>query len=762
MARRILLADDSVTAQNMGRRILTDAGYEVVTVNNGSAALKKIAENKPDLIVLDVYMPGYGGLEVCQRVKENPETKLIPVLLTVGKLEPFKAEEARRVGADSFIIKPFEATELLTVLTKLEDKIVAQPQPQKSGRFAKALAAVEQSDKGERFGDRETGWKNRLTIPVPPAKPLAAEEAPEIPAAAAGPEMGASASRDREPIEAVKPVESHRFERPIPAGLPADITPEEIAAITAAALVFGGKTEQPSATVETTIIENTIVANLPVENTIPETVANHETVSSEPASAQSIEAGASAAVQATAPELSQPEIIPADASHEVPTFEVRSHEVQSHEVQSHEVQSHDAQVSAPVEAVSEPVASGEAANVQDHQVQEIQGADNRSTDVHSHDGQAPAAQVADAPARTELPAVAASAEIVSEVQVSHPTSAVAGDAEVLAAIASLAPTNGPIDSVYSVTGSNGTAIASAAASGPRWIAQPVEVGSDEAKLALDQEMDQFLAARASAEAASLSAAAADASAGAVAVAEPEQPVVTEAIATEFAVVPESNSPAIAAETGVSEFVVNASGVDEPVVGESGTIEAAVNESTAVEGTATHDQQPIAAEVSAYAAAASAGAGLQGSAVSGSVLPHVSSEQVSPVEAVSATSAVPENSAVAQVESTPQREAELAAAWQNWKQIRESFGRSKSPAAPAEVPAELKPEPAQDAAAVSTEAVAEPATEVEEETDAPEESTAIASIVDNMLAELRPKLVAEIAKKMNSDKDKKDKEKKKKK
>ena len=101
LARRILLADDSVTAQNMGRRILTDAGYEVVTVNNGSAALKKIAENKPDLIVLDVYMPGYGGLEVCQRVKENPETRPIPVLLTVGKLEPFKAEEARRVGADA-------------------------------------------------------------------------------------------------------------------------------------------------------------------------------------------------------------------------------------------------------------------------------------------------------------------------------------------------------------------------------------------------------------------------------------------------------------------------------------------------------------------------------------------------------------------------------------------------------------------------------------------------------------------------------------
>jgi DNA-binding NtrC family response regulator len=61
LARKILLADDSVTAQNMGRKILADAGYEVITVNNGSAALKKIAELKPDVIILDVYMPGYSG-----------------------------------------------------------------------------------------------------------------------------------------------------------------------------------------------------------------------------------------------------------------------------------------------------------------------------------------------------------------------------------------------------------------------------------------------------------------------------------------------------------------------------------------------------------------------------------------------------------------------------------------------------------------------------------------------------------------------------
>jgi twitching motility two-component system response regulator PilH len=156
LARRILLADDSVTAQNMGRRILSDAGYEVITVNNGSAALKKVSEQAPDLIVLDVYMPGYGGLEVCQRLKEVAETARIPILLSVGKLEPFKPEEARRVRADAFIVKPFEATELLAALTKLEDKIVPQADVQRSAKGRPAGMA----DAGE-----DTGWKNRLSIP---------------------------------------------------------------------------------------------------------------------------------------------------------------------------------------------------------------------------------------------------------------------------------------------------------------------------------------------------------------------------------------------------------------------------------------------------------------------------------------------------------------------------------------------------------------------------------------------------------------------
>ena len=132
MALKILLADDSMTAQNMGKKILSEAGYEIVAVSNGAAALKKIAELKPDIAILDVFMPGYTGPEVCERIKNVHETSKIPVLLTVGKMEmtAFKPEETNRVKADGLIIKPFEATDLIALIQKLEKKLApAKPLP---------------------------------------------------------------------------------------------------------------------------------------------------------------------------------------------------------------------------------------------------------------------------------------------------------------------------------------------------------------------------------------------------------------------------------------------------------------------------------------------------------------------------------------------------------------------------------------------------------------------------------------------------------
>ena len=197
MARTVLLADDSVTAQNMGRRILTDAGYEVITVNNGSAALKKVHENRPDLIVLDVYMPGYGGLEVCQRLKESGETMRIPVLLTVGKMEPFKADEAKRVRADGHIVKPFEASELLAALTKLEDKIV--PGVDARGRKGKADKKPRAWHAGDDPALVPTEWSDRVAY-LADAKQRLVNNEPEV-----APEAEVATPRQPKAVEPSEP-----------------------------------------------------------------------------------------------------------------------------------------------------------------------------------------------------------------------------------------------------------------------------------------------------------------------------------------------------------------------------------------------------------------------------------------------------------------------------------------------------------------------------------------------------------------------------
>jgi two-component system chemotaxis response regulator CheY len=250
LARKILLADDSVTAQNMGRKILADAGYEVITVNNGSAALKKINELRPDVIVLDVYMPGYSGLEVCQRLKETGETSRIPILLTVGKLEPFKPEEAKRVRADGFIVKPFEASELLSALTRLEDKIVPRNETSKPGRFSRAIASIEDPllEKSVPFDktmsvEEDSSWKNRISFPTKAKKKEADDE-----------RVYEQASKDRRSVidkapEAARAPEGEKVDLSAlaPAGLPKDVTPEEIAALAAAAARVKGKVAEPAA-----------------------------------------------------------------------------------------------------------------------------------------------------------------------------------------------------------------------------------------------------------------------------------------------------------------------------------------------------------------------------------------------------------------------------------------------------------------------------------------------------------------------------------
>jgi CheY-like chemotaxis protein len=257
--RKILLADDSVTAQNMGKKILSDAGYEVITVSNGSAALKKALELLPDIAVLDVYMPGYSGLEVCKQLKENPKTAEIPILLTVGKLEPFKSEEALKAKANAFIVKPFEATELLAVIRKIEDaNFKAERKPAKVAAKVSAPAKVFDSPSSELDApdpDAEIevgGWKNRLSMPSKrKAEPEPAEDAEAMgtgfrdltpaPAEESGLRRESAFTADEVAAQAPETTEGSAAPATTPASLDISISPEEIAAIKAAVEILSGQ-----------------------------------------------------------------------------------------------------------------------------------------------------------------------------------------------------------------------------------------------------------------------------------------------------------------------------------------------------------------------------------------------------------------------------------------------------------------------------------------------------------------------------------------
>ncbi len=119
MSKKLLLADDSVTIQKVVNLTFADEGIDVITVGDGDTAIKLVTELKPDIVIADVHMPGLNGYQVCEKIKTTEELKKIPVILLVGTFEPFDEEEAKRVGADDFLTKPFQSIRLL--ISKVSD-----------------------------------------------------------------------------------------------------------------------------------------------------------------------------------------------------------------------------------------------------------------------------------------------------------------------------------------------------------------------------------------------------------------------------------------------------------------------------------------------------------------------------------------------------------------------------------------------------------------------------------------------------------------
>jgi two-component system, OmpR family, KDP operon response regulator KdpE len=126
-AGRILVVDDEPQIRRIMRTALTGAGYEVDDAKTGEEALDKLREFRPELILLDINMPGMGGLEACKAIRADPNVAII--MLTVHNTETAKVE-ALDAGADDFVTKPFSTPELLArIRAALRRVPVAQSSP---------------------------------------------------------------------------------------------------------------------------------------------------------------------------------------------------------------------------------------------------------------------------------------------------------------------------------------------------------------------------------------------------------------------------------------------------------------------------------------------------------------------------------------------------------------------------------------------------------------------------------------------------------
>src|SRR5512134_1767111 len=138
MAKKILLADDSITIQKVIELTFSDEDFDVITVGNGRLALERLPEVRPDIVLCDIIMPEKDGYEVCEQIKSNPAWSHIPVLLLTGAFEPFDQERAARARFDGQLAKPFEPE---TLVAKVKELLARAPAPRPVSVPPLAMAA---------------------------------------------------------------------------------------------------------------------------------------------------------------------------------------------------------------------------------------------------------------------------------------------------------------------------------------------------------------------------------------------------------------------------------------------------------------------------------------------------------------------------------------------------------------------------------------------------------------------------------------------
>lgn len=129
--KKILVIDDTELMVKLTTDVLTEHGYEVVSANNGVDGIKMVASEKPDLVLLDVVMPGIDGFEVCKLLRKDESNNLIPIIMLTAQGNEEDKLAGLELGADDYITKPFNPRELVSrvrnTLLRIDRNRLANP-----------------------------------------------------------------------------------------------------------------------------------------------------------------------------------------------------------------------------------------------------------------------------------------------------------------------------------------------------------------------------------------------------------------------------------------------------------------------------------------------------------------------------------------------------------------------------------------------------------------------------------------------------------
>jgi len=140
MNKKILVVEDDPSALRLIQYTLQYEGYEVLTATNGLAGLKKAQNEEPDLVILDVMLPGMDGFEICHRLRGEPQTADLPILMLSAKAQEADKITGLKVGADDYVTKPADTAEII----RRVERLLAQKAAAGSKRTAQHITGDKQ------------------------------------------------------------------------------------------------------------------------------------------------------------------------------------------------------------------------------------------------------------------------------------------------------------------------------------------------------------------------------------------------------------------------------------------------------------------------------------------------------------------------------------------------------------------------------------------------------------------------------------------